>query len=49
MRELHCAHVLPDADAPVAGAHAIRIDGDRIAAVERGEGRRPGACWRCRR
>jgi 5-methylthioadenosine/S-adenosylhomocysteine deaminase len=34
MRELHCAHVLPAADAPVGGAHTIRIDGDRIAAVE---------------
>ena len=34
MRELHCAHVLPAADAPVGGAHIIRIDGDRIAAVE---------------
>ena len=36
MRELHCAHVLPNADAPVAGAHVIRIDGDRIVAVEAG-------------
>jgi 5-methylthioadenosine/S-adenosylhomocysteine deaminase len=34
MRELHCAHVLPGADAPVGGAHTIRIDGSRIAAVE---------------
>ena len=34
MRELHCAHVLPGAAAPVGGAHTIRIDGDRIAAVE---------------
>jgi len=34
MRELHCAHVLPAADAPVGGAHMIRIDGARIAAVE---------------
>jgi cytosine/adenosine deaminase-related metal-dependent hydrolase len=34
MRELHCAHVLPGADAAVGGAHTIRIDGDRIAAVE---------------
>jgi 5-methylthioadenosine/S-adenosylhomocysteine deaminase len=34
MRELHCAHVLPGADVPADGAHTIRIDGDRIAAVE---------------
>ena len=34
MRELHCAHVLTAADAPAVGAHTIRIDGDRIAAVE---------------
>jgi cytosine/adenosine deaminase-related metal-dependent hydrolase len=34
MRELHCAHVLPAADAPVGGAHTIRLDGDRIVAVE---------------
>ena len=34
MRELHCAHVLPSATAPAVGAHVIRIDGDRIAAVE---------------
>jgi 5-methylthioadenosine/S-adenosylhomocysteine deaminase len=34
MLELHCAHVLPAADAPVGGAHTIRIEGDRIAAVE---------------
>ena len=34
MRELHCAHVLPGADMPVGGAHTIRIDGDRIAAIE---------------
>lgn len=34
MRELHCAHVLPGADAPAGGAHIIRIDGDRIAAIE---------------
>src|SRR5260221_10155456 len=33
MRELHCAHVLPAADAPAGGAHTIRIDGDRIAAI----------------
>ena len=33
MRELNCAHVLTAADAPVAGSHTIRIDGDRIAAV----------------
>ena len=37
MRELHCAHLLPAADAPVVGAHTIRIDGDRIAAVEAGK------------
>jgi cytosine/adenosine deaminase-related metal-dependent hydrolase len=34
MRELNCAHVLPSADAPVVGAHTIRIEGDRIVAVE---------------
>ena len=34
MLELHCAHVLPAADAPVGGAHTIRIEADRIAAVE---------------
>ena len=34
MRELHCAHVLTAADAQAGGAHTIRIDGDRIAAVE---------------
>jgi len=34
MRELHCAHVLPAADAPAGGAHTIRIDGDRIAAIK---------------
>jgi len=33
MRELHCAHVLTAADAPVAGRHAIRIDDDRVASV----------------
>jgi cytosine/adenosine deaminase-related metal-dependent hydrolase len=37
MRELHCAHLLPAADAPVVGAHTIRIDGGRIAAVEAGK------------
>ena len=34
MRELRCAHVLPDAAAPAAGAHVIRIDGDCIESVE---------------
>jgi cytosine/adenosine deaminase-related metal-dependent hydrolase len=34
MRELQCAHVLAAADAPVGGAHTIRIDGDRIVAIE---------------
>lgn len=34
MRELHCAHVLHAPDRPVGGAHAIRIDGPSIAAVE---------------
>jgi cytosine/adenosine deaminase-related metal-dependent hydrolase len=34
MRELICTHIQPNADAPAAGAHAIRIDGDRIVAVE---------------
>jgi 5-methylthioadenosine/S-adenosylhomocysteine deaminase len=34
MRELHCAHVLSAADASVGGAHTIRIDRDRIVAVE---------------
>ena len=35
MRELHCAHVLTAAEAPVAGARTIRIDGERIVAVDR--------------
>lgn len=34
MRELHCAHVLTGPDAAAGGPHIIRIDGDRIAAVE---------------
>jgi cytosine/adenosine deaminase-related metal-dependent hydrolase len=34
MRELHCAHVLTAAEARAGGAHTIRIDGDRIVAVE---------------
>lgn len=34
MRELICSHIQPKADAPAAGAHVIRIDGDRIGAVE---------------
>src|SRR5712691_11279074 len=34
MRELNCAHVLTAADAAVAGARTIRIDGNKIAAVE---------------
>ena len=34
MRALHCAHVLTAPDAPAAAARTIRIDGDRIAAVE---------------
>src|SRR5438105_13232739 len=34
MRELHCAHVVADADASAGGAHFIRIDDNRIAAVE---------------
>ena len=33
MREYNCAHVLTAADAPVANAQTIRIDGDRIASV----------------
>jgi cytosine/adenosine deaminase-related metal-dependent hydrolase len=35
MRELHCAHVLAAADAPVTGPCAIRIDGASIASVEK--------------
>jgi cytosine/adenosine deaminase-related metal-dependent hydrolase len=35
MRELHCTHLLLAPDQPVAGPHAIRIDGERIVAVER--------------
>jgi 5-methylthioadenosine/S-adenosylhomocysteine deaminase len=35
MRELICSHIQPNADAPAAGAHVIRIDDDRIVAVER--------------
>lgn len=34
MRELTCTHIQPNADAPAAGAHVIRIDGDRITAVD---------------
>ncbi|AMN39104.1 amidohydrolase family protein [Rhodoplanes sp. Z2-YC6860] len=34
MRELTCSHIQPSADAPAGGAHAIRIDGERIVAVE---------------
>jgi cytosine/adenosine deaminase-related metal-dependent hydrolase len=34
MRELKCAYVQPNAAGPTAGPHVIRIDGDRIAAVE---------------
>ncbi len=37
MRELRCTHVLPNATAPAAGAHVIRIDGDRIVSVEAAE------------
>ncbi len=48
MRELICTHIQPNADAPAAGAHAIRIDGDRIVAVEAAS-RPRGACWLCRR
>jgi 5-methylthioadenosine/S-adenosylhomocysteine deaminase len=40
MRELHCAHVLAAADAPVSAARTIRIEGESIAAVEAA---RPGA------
>src|SRR5207247_8957746 len=31
---LTCSSIQPTADAPAAGGHAIRIDGDRIVAVE---------------
>jgi 5-methylthioadenosine/S-adenosylhomocysteine deaminase len=34
MRDLHCAHVLTGTDATVAAGRTIRIDGERIAAVE---------------
>jgi cytosine/adenosine deaminase-related metal-dependent hydrolase len=34
IRELDCAHVLTGADAPVAAARTIRIEGDTIAAVD---------------
>src|SRR5689334_22948655 len=34
MRELTCTHIQPSAAAPAAGPHVIRIDGDRIVAVE---------------
>ncbi len=36
MRELNCAHVLRDADAPVGGPHVVRFEDDRITAVEAG-------------
>jgi len=34
IRELHCAHVLAAPEGPAARASTIRIDGERIAAVE---------------
>jgi cytosine/adenosine deaminase-related metal-dependent hydrolase len=34
MRELICSHIQPNAESPAAGAHLIRLDGDRIVAVE---------------
>ena len=37
MRELICTHIQPNADAPATGAHVIRIDADRIVAVEPAE------------
>src|SRR5262245_66229935 len=40
MRELTCTHLQPNAGSPAAGAHVIRIDGERIVAVEPGK---PGA------
>ncbi|MBX9823912.1 MAG: amidohydrolase family protein [Xanthobacteraceae bacterium] len=40
MRELTCTHIQPNAELPAAGAHVIRVDGDRIVAVEPGK---PGA------
>ena len=42
MRELTCTYIQPNADAPAAGAHVVKIDGDRIVAVEpaKSEGRR---------
>src|ERR1700675_2224613 len=36
MREFHCNHVLMAADAPVAGPHILRIDGDHIVGIEAG-------------
>ena len=37
MRELKCSYIQPNAGAAAAGAHVIRIDGDRIVAVEPGK------------
>ena len=47
MRELSCAHVLAAADAAATPACTIRIDGDRIVAVEPAASGQP-RCWRCR-
>jgi cytosine/adenosine deaminase-related metal-dependent hydrolase len=43
MREMNCAYLLADADAPVVAAHTIRIDHDRIVAVETGAASEAGA------
>ena len=47
MRELTCAHLLAAADATVASAQTIRIDGERIAAVgPAAPAPRSSRCWR---
>lgn len=38
MREIACTHVLTAADKAAVGNHAIRVDGERIAAVEPASG-----------
>ena len=48
MRDLHCAHVLTAAGRAGRAGGTIRIDGERIAAVEPHRAASRGRCWRCR-
>jgi cytosine/adenosine deaminase-related metal-dependent hydrolase len=41
MREIHCAHVLASPSASIQARRVIRINGERIAAVEEADGREP--------